>query len=125
VTVDADPGARAAADPNQLRQVLYNLLFNALDTQPGGGAVRVSVAAPRPDSGLTLTVEDDGPGLPAGLGDTIFEPFVSTKETGVGLGLSVCRRIAESHGGTLTAVARSKGAAFTLALPPARPALAH
>jgi signal transduction histidine kinase len=111
----------AVADPNQLRQVVYNLLFNALDAQPDGGRVTVEVGAGAA-GGLVLAVEDGGPGLPPGLGDRVFEPFVSTKATGLGLGLSVCRRIAESHGGTLSAQSGPGGARFTLSLPPARPA---
>ena len=119
LSVSAEPGVRAVADPNQLRQVLYNLLFNALDVQPDGGHIRV-LAETDHEGGITVTVEDGGPGIPPELGDRIFEPFVSTKETGVGLGLSVCRRIAESHGGTLTAEPREHGAAFVLTLPPAQ-----
>jgi signal transduction histidine kinase len=65
-----------------------------------------------------LTVTDNGPGLPSGVGERIFEPFVSTKESGLGLGLSICRRIAEAHGGTLTAATRpAGGAVFTLRFP--------
>ena len=110
------------ADANQVRQVVYNLLFNALEAQPGGGWVRVEVAAaaahPEVGAGVALTVEDGGPGLPADLGDRVFEPFVSTKESGLGLGLSICRRIADGHGGTLTVSERpGGGAVFTLRIP--------
>jgi len=63
-------------------------------------------------------VADAGPGLPADLGDRIFEPFVSSKEAGMGLGLSICRRIVESHGGTLRAADRpGGGAVFAVRLP--------
>jgi len=110
----------ASVDPNQLRQVVYNLLFNALDAQPGGGRVDVVLAA-QPGAGggeLLLEVADAGPGLPADLGDRIFEPFVSSKEAGMGLGLSICRRIVESHGGTLRAADRpGGGAVFAVRLP--------
>jgi signal transduction histidine kinase len=111
----------ASADPNQLRQVLLNLLFNALDAQPRGGRVRIAARidrnSPR-EPQLLLTVSDDGPGLLPSVGDRIFEPFVSTKESGLGLGLSICRRIAEAHGGTLTAANRpTGGAVFTLRFP--------
>jgi signal transduction histidine kinase len=116
----------ASADPNQVRQVLFNLLFNALEAQPLGGHIRIRVGAGSdPDGGpqLELRVEDGGPGLPADLGDRIFEPFVSTKETGLGLGLSICRRIAESHGGSLSAEAvPAGGSAFVLRLPLLPPA---
>jgi signal transduction histidine kinase len=120
--LEADEQVRALADPNQFRQVVYNLLFNALEAQPGGGRIGVTLRGGGPGRALTLAVTDGGPGLPPGLGDRIFEPFVSTKATGLGLGLSVCRRIAESHGGTLTAESGAAGATFTLALPAAHPA---
>jgi two-component system, NtrC family, sensor histidine kinase HydH len=111
----------ASADPNQLRQVLLNLMFNALDAQPHGGEVRIGARIDRAGSAdpqLVLTVTDNGPGLPQGVGERIFEPFVSTKEAGLGLGLSICRRIAEAHGGTLTAATRPTGGAiFTLRFP--------
>jgi signal transduction histidine kinase len=65
-----------------------------------------------------MRVEDDGCGLPSELGAQIFEPFVSTKETGVGLGLSICKRIVEDHGGTITAFnRRGGGAVITVSLP--------
>src|SRR5439155_20090061 len=109
VTIDVDAPRQpvvAQADPNQLQQVLYNLLFNALDAQPAGGRVRVAVSA---DPDLTISVEDDGPGLPADVRDRVFEPFVSTKESGMGLGLSICRRIVEGHGREITAADRPGG----------------
>jgi two-component system sensor histidine kinase HydH len=69
---------------------------------------------------LEVRVEDAGPGLPANLGDQIFEAFVTTKESGLGLGLSICRRIVESHAGSLRAEPRNAnggGATFVLRLP--------
>jgi signal transduction histidine kinase len=113
-----------SADENQIRQVLYNLMFNAIDVLPDGGEVMVRANIEDGPEGaeFVLTVEDDGPGLPAGLGERIFEPFVSTKETGLGLGLSICRRIIESHNGTLSAANRPGGGAiFTVRLPAAAP----
>jgi signal transduction histidine kinase len=105
------------ADPGQVRQVLLNLLLNALDAVPADGTIWVRLDAPG-TGWLTLQVADTGPGLPADLGDQIFEPFVSTKETGIGLGLSICQRLVEAHGGTIAAVNRSGGGAvFTVYLP--------
>jgi signal transduction histidine kinase len=124
VAVEVDvprPPVVAEADPNQLQQVLYNLLFNALDAQPSGGRVRVVVGVEHQGSGgpvLSVRVEDDGPGLPASIRDRVFEPFVSTKESGLGLGLSICRRIVETHGGQIEAADRDGGGAvFTVRLP--------
>src|SRR5262249_21102502 len=108
------------ADFGQIRQVVLNLLLNALDAVPQGGTVWVRLAAPdtEADGWLTLQVADTGPGLPGQLGQQIFEPFVSTKETGLGLGLSICKRIVEAHGGTLGAANRPEGGAcFTVRLP--------
>jgi signal transduction histidine kinase len=114
------------ADSGQLRQVVYNLLFNAMDVLPEGGVIRVSARVEAGTAGrprvLITRVADTGPGLPAGLEDRIFEPFVSTKETGLGLGLSICRRIVEAHGGSITAeTVPSGGAAFVVRLPCAAP----
>jgi signal transduction histidine kinase len=113
------------ADAGQIRQVLLNLLLNALDAMPEGGELRVQVGLVAEDDGggVAIDVEDTGSGLPSGLGETIFEPFVSTKETGTGLGLSVCRRIVEMHGGRITAANRSTGGSrFQVVLPAAVPA---
>ncbi len=108
----------AEVDADQFRQVLLNLLLNALEAVRRGGTVGVWLENTA-DGGLSLRVTDDGCGLPAGLGDRIFAPFISTKELGLGLGLSVCKRIAEAHGGSIAAANRPEGgAAFTLRLPP-------
>jgi signal transduction histidine kinase len=123
VTLHLDSGELplvVQVDPNQFRQVLLNLLLNALEAQPEGGEIQVSIRLDRltpSQPHWCLSVADRGPGLPE-VGDRIFEPFVSTKESGLGLGLSICRRIAEMHGGTLTAAPRPGGGAiFTLRLP--------
>ena len=120
-----DEAVWVVGDVGQLRQVLLNLLLNALDALTEGGRVHVSLArtssAQRPEA--WLTVADDGPGLPSQLGDRIFDPFVSTKETGVGLGLSICKRIAEAHGGSISANNAPKGGArFEVRLPSLDPA---
>jgi signal transduction histidine kinase len=118
----AAPGeeSNAAVDPGQLRQVLLNLVLNALDAMPQGGTITVTLDRDGEDA-LTLAVADRGGGLPAALGERIFDPFTTTKETGLGLGLSICKRIAAAHGGTLSAANRAGGGAvFTLRLPAAQ-----
>ncbi len=87
-------------DGNQVQQVLVNLLLNALDALPQGGTVRLEVRPPsNENNAVVVQVQDDGPGLSADVQKRLFEPFVSTKETGLGLGLSICRRLVEAHGG--------------------------
>ncbi|MCX7699545.1 MAG: ATP-binding protein [Gemmataceae bacterium] len=111
-------------DPGQLHQVLYNLIINALEVAPVGSDVWVRIVGRSGDHpSVTIQVEDSGSGIPKELGDRIFEPFVSTKETGMGLGLSICRRVVESHGGTIHAENRPQGGArFVVTLPSASPA---
>jgi signal transduction histidine kinase len=123
------------ADQEQLRQLFLNLLCNALDTLPQGGSIWITAAeserapgqgdepasrqsANPSTSWITITIADSGPGVSKDLGDRIFEPYVSTKDTGVGLGLAICRRIVESHGGRIaTNNPSAGGAVFTVHLP--------
>jgi len=104
------------ADPEQLRQVMLNLVLNALDAMPTGGALDVSVA---PAGGVVeLSVIDSGTGIAADILPRLFEPFATGKETGLGLGLVVSKRIVEDHGGTITGANRPGGGAqFTVRLP--------
>ena len=112
-------------DRSQLRQVVLNVLLNALDASTAGQEVVVRFSNPagqgaRPvaDRCEVIEVLDKGPGLPANPEIDIFEPFVSTKDTGLGLGLSISRQIAEAHGGVLVASNRPEGGAvFRLRLP--------
>ena len=105
-------------DGNQVQQVLVNLLLNALDALPQGGTVHLGVQAPPEVSDVTVRVQDDGPGVAVEVQKRLFEPFVSTKETGLGLGLSICRRLVEAHGGAIQGGnAPEGGAVFTFTLP--------
>ncbi len=106
-------------DESQLRQALLNLLRNAVEAQPDGGAVHLS--AREVDGGVEFTVRDEGEGVPAEQQEAVFEPFVSTKERGTGLGLAITRQIVEAHGGTIRYEAvPGGGASFLVRLPAAR-----
>jgi two-component system, NtrC family, sensor histidine kinase HydH len=105
------------ADADQMQQLLVNLALNALDAMPQGGSLDVSLGAPVHGQ-VELRVHDTGPGIAPALLPRLFEPFVSSKETGLGLGLVVSRRIAESHGGNLWVTNPPHGGAcFVLHLP--------
>jgi two-component system sensor kinase FixL len=102
-------------DRVQIELVLRNLISNAIEATDGAGQVQLS--AERHDrQHVRIVVADDGPGIPAARCELVFEPFVSGKPTGMGLGLSVSRAIAEAHGGTLDAVPGPHGE-FRLILP--------
>jgi signal transduction histidine kinase len=114
------------ADVGQLRQVVFNLLLNALEAVAPGGRVRASLrlASDGDEEAVLIEVADDGPGLPEPLMQDLFTPFVSTKETGLGLGLSICKRIVEAHGGIIEARhGPAGGAVFAVRLPMQGPAL--
>jgi signal transduction histidine kinase len=106
-------------DAEQIHQVLINLLLNALDVLPRGGLVKLKVRpAAAPQAGARVSVADDGPGIAPQIRDRLFEPFVSSKDTGLGLGLSICRRLLEAHGGTIQGDnGPGGGAVFTFTLP--------
>jgi PAS domain S-box-containing protein len=109
------------ADQDQLQQLLLNLILNSLDAMPRGGLVEVELRPPR-DGLVELQVRDTGPGIPAHILPKVFETFVSSKETGVGLGVPVSKRIAEDHGGSLSAYNLPEGGAcFVLRLPAPSP----
>ena len=114
-----DGPVRVDGDQDQLQQLVLNLVLNALDAMPDGGAVEVELRPPR-DGHAELVVRDTGPGVAADILPKVFETFVSSKETGIGLGLPVSKRIAEDHGGGLTAYnLPAGGACFALRLPAA------
>ncbi|MBI1825612.1 MAG: hypothetical protein HY287_13360 [Planctomycetes bacterium] len=106
-------------DPAQIERAIVNLLLNAIEATPAGGSVRVSMPSRGKVSGFaSVIVEDDGAGIAPQNLQRIFNPFFTTKDSGTGLGLSIVHRIAEEHGGRVTAANREIGGArFSLALP--------
>jgi signal transduction histidine kinase len=106
----------APVDRGQLGTVLVNLLLNALDAMPGGGRLEVGLGVSRRGE-ITLGVSDTGAGIPEAMASRLFTPFASTKPTGTGLGLCICRRIVEGHGGRIAGENRPAGGArFTITL---------
>jgi signal transduction histidine kinase len=107
------------ANPDQLRQVLWNLLRNAAEAQPSDGVVRVSARlAPDDPDQVEICVEDRGTGIPAEDLERVFEPFYTTKPKGTGLGLATVHRIVEAHAGRLALSSRSgEGTSIRVRLP--------
>ncbi len=108
-------------DPVQLKQVLLNLVVNACaamaDNKPGDR--RLTIATSCEDKRFTkISVSDRGSGIAGSVRERLFQPFVTTKSVGIGLGLSICRFIIEAHGGCLSASNYAdRGATFSVALP--------
>lgn len=122
--VEAPEPLAVTADRNMLRRAVLNLVLNAIDAMPEGGAL--TIAAQSDAGGVELRVTDTGPGLSPEAQRRAFEPFYTTKCDGTGLGLAIVWRTAEVHRGQVTAAnAPQGGAAFTLRIPhPVREAAA-
>ena len=118
IALDRPAGAlRIAVDPGQFRQVVLNLVLNALDAVKPGGRIEIHLGVDN-EGELTLRVVDNGCGFPREWGPRIFDPFITSKETGLGLGLSICKRIAEAHGGTIKGKnLPERGAEFVVRIP--------
>jgi two-component system, sporulation sensor kinase C len=105
VTLAMEPGARelppiiVTCEENKLKQVFINLIKNAIEASAGGGAIRIAVLVS--DEQAVVEVADTGSGLPEEQLEQLGQPFYTTKEQGNGLGLMVCRRIVQDHGGTI------------------------
>jgi two-component system sensor kinase FixL len=125
IIVEREAGAGDAVvevDSAQIRQVLVNLLRNAIEAMADGAApgdTRVTISTGlRPDGAVEFAISDTGPGLSPEAREQLFQPFFTTKANGMGLGLSVCRRLIEAHGGTIEANSPpGAGATFRFQLP--------
>jgi signal transduction histidine kinase len=102
-------------DPLQMRNALDNLVLNAIDAAPANSVI--VLAAKRDSESLTLSVHDDGDGPPAEVRERLFEPFVTGRADGIGLGLSIAREIAAAHGGAARLAERGVGTTFEIVLP--------
>jgi two-component system sensor kinase FixL len=108
----------APIDRVQIGQVVINLVRNALEAMQAGEQHELTVATRANDGMVEITVSDTGPGLPSEVAERLFQPFVTTKPAGLGLGLSICREIVEAHAGRIAASANAAGGTtFTVALP--------
>jgi len=126
-----DPSLPALwADPDRLTQVFQNLVQNGIEAMPGGGRLTLTTRVSldpvygKVDVGtgsrplVEVLVSDEGEGIPQGLGDRVFDPFVTTKPRGLGLGLALSYRIVEEHRGALRVTSTpGKGTTFACYLP--------
>lgn len=109
VEIEASGSSGVIGDEAKLRQVVLNLLTNAVEATPDGG--RIQLAVEQRSGHVVLAVADEGPGLSSEAREHLFEPFFSTKEHGTGLGLAISRAIVEAHGGEIRfRTARAGGA---------------
>ena len=115
--VRVDPAApEVRFDEAQIRAALLNLVRNAREAMPRGGALTIEVTPE--NGGVRVTVDDEGEGIPEEIRGSLFDPFFTTKQKGTGLGLAVTREILEAHGGSIRCEAgAAKGTRFTLWLP--------
>jgi two-component system, NtrC family, sensor histidine kinase HydH len=131
----ADGPLTVRIDPEQIHQVFVNLLLNALEALPQGGNIEIAIrmdskmrsdgaagevngSAPAAFQRVSVQIRDNGPGIEPRVRKRLFEPFVSSKETGLGLGLSICKRLIEDHGGVIRGDNRPEGGAeFAFTLP--------
>ena len=118
--VNATPNAqevRVLGEENKIRQALLNLLLNSAEAMPGGGSLTVRLYRPEAMGRVCLEVADTGTGIPENLLATMHLPFISTKKSGLGLGLAKTYAIIEEHGGVITCTsAPGRGTTFTVCL---------
>jgi len=122
IRTELDPALPTTrVDRVQLQQVLMNLILNGIEAMKDAPGELLIASRQTADAELLVSVSDAGIGLPAGHADRIFDAFFTTKAHGTGMGLSVSRRIIESHGGRLWATANRgrPGATFQFTLPTA------
>jgi signal transduction histidine kinase len=118
IVVDNEMGRpKIQADPELLKICLSNLIINGLQAMPVGGQLKVALTIQQND--VKITVSDTGIGIAPEQVDKIFEPYYSSKETGIGLGLALTKKLVQDHGGTITVQSQlDQGSTFTITLPP-------
>ncbi|MFO1431571.1 MAG: ATP-binding protein [Candidatus Competibacteraceae bacterium] len=116
----SDESCRVVADRMLIEQVILNLIRNAMEALDGMDSAqrRLCIKVTRGTETIAISVCDNGPGIPPELGERIFEPFVTSRREGLGMGLAICRSIVEAYGGALTVTSTpGEGATFTFTLP--------
>jgi len=108
VRLEVSGGGTVRADYDRVKQALLNLVLNACHAQPHGGVVRLTAA----DG--AVSVQDEGSGIPGEVRESLMQPFVTTKEAGIGLGLAVVKQVADEHGARLEFRTGSAGTTFTI-----------
>ncbi len=119
VAKDFDPQMpNFLADPQQLRQIFLNLLLNAAEAMPKGGALHLKTFHDTSTGTIGVRISDSGTGIEERVMDRLFQPFFTTKHHGTGLGLAIIKRLIEQHEGTITVANNpDQGAAFTISFP--------
>jgi signal transduction histidine kinase len=116
VVRDYDETIRIQVDPAKIALAIQKLVINSVEAMEEGGELRISVFD-SPDS-VEICVKDSGTGIPPEAEESLFEPFVSSKKQGNGLGVPIAKRIVESHGGSLSYITKQgEGTTFTLSFP--------
>ena len=118
--IRGEPLPEVKADPEQIKEVLVNIIINACEVMNAGGAItiREEVVGGPGGRSVVIRLSDDGPGMPAMVREKVFDPFFTTKEEGTGLGLSIVKRIIEEHGGGVGMTTQEgSGTTFTVTLP--------
>ncbi len=113
---DYDESLRVHVDPAKTALAIQKLVINAVEAMEEGGELRIDIRA-SPDS-VEICVKDSGTGIPPEAEESLFEPFVSSKKQGNGLGVPTAKRIVESHGGSLSYITKQgEGTTFTISFP--------
>lgn len=109
-------GVQVNVDPAKTALAIRHLLINGIEAMPEGGILVVDLD--ETEGSIILSVTDNGIGIPSRFFDSVFVPFESTKNQGKGLGVPICKRVIESHGGTLSFISQEgEGTKFTIVLP--------